>query len=107
MFDEEENVIPSREEMAVVYTMLRREFNIKHTCFRTHRLLGMLEEQGCQTIGYIKLKMILRIMQELHLCDVEEPDEDCFVFEFYFNPTKTSIDKSSLLRKLKTQLNLR
>ncbi len=104
MFDESESVIPTREDMAAVYTMLRREFNMNHTCFRTHRLLGMLEEQGCKTIGYIKLKMILRIMQELHLCDVEEPEEDCFVFEFYFNPTKTSIEKSSLLRKLKTQL---
>ncbi len=106
-FDAEEDVIPTREEMAVVYTMLRREFNLKHTCFRIHRLLGMLEEQDCRTIGYIKLEMILHIMQELHICDVDEPEEDFFVFEFYFNPTKTGIEKSSLLRKLKTQLRAR
>ncbi|MBQ9785262.1 MAG: single-stranded-DNA-specific exonuclease RecJ [Clostridia bacterium] len=105
--DPDEDVIPTREEMAAVYTMLRREFNMKHTCFRIHRLLGMLQEQGCHTIGYIKLEMILHIMQELHLCDVEEPEEDCFVFEFYFNPTKTSIEKSSLLRKLRTQQRAR
>ena len=103
-FDASEDVIPTRDEMAEVYTMLRREFNQKHTCFRIHRILGMLEERGIHSIGYIKLEMILHIMQELHICEVDEPDEDCFVFEFYFNPTKTSIEKSSLLRRLKAQV---
>ena len=103
-FDAEENVIPTRDDMAVVYTMLRREFYQKHTCFSARKLLGMLRESHGASIGYIKLRMILRIMQELNFCEVEEPDEDCFVFEFYSNPTKTSIEKSSILRKLKTQL---
>lgn len=102
-FEPTENIIPTREEMAVVYTMLRREFMLKHTCFRVQRILGMLEEQNCHTIGYIKLKLLLYIMQELQLCDVEELDEDCFVFDFYFNPAKTSIEKSSILRKIKAQ----
>lgn len=103
-FTVEEDVIPTRDEMAIVYTMLRREFGMKHTCFRTQRMLGMLEEQGCHSIGYVKLKMILRIMRELHVCEVDEPETDCFVFEFYFNPTKTNIEKSQLLRKLRSQL---
>jgi hypothetical protein len=63
----------------------------------------MLEEQGCHSIGYVKLEMILQIMRELHICEVDEPQTDCFVFEFYFNPTKTSIEKSSLLRRLRVQ----
>ncbi len=100
----EEDVIPTREEIAVVYTMLRREFGQKHTYFPIRRLLGLLEIQNCRTIGYLKLEMILRIMQELRICDVSEPTEDCFIFEFYFNPTKTSIEKSCILRKLRTQL---
>ncbi len=103
-FAPEEDVIPTRDEMAVVYTMLRREFGLRHTCFPIRRILGMLEVQNCHTIGYLKLEMILRIMQELSICDVQEPVEDCFVFEFYFHPTKTSIEKSNILRKLKTQV---
>ncbi len=103
-FSAEEDVIPTRDEMAVVYTMLRREFGQKHTYFPIRRILGMLEIANCRHIGYLKLEMILRIMQELRICDVTEPTTDCFIFDFYFHPTKTSIERSSILRKLKTQL---
>lgn len=103
-FTPEEEVIPTRDDMAAVYTMLRREYGLKHTYFPIRRLLSMLNGYSNVNVGYLKLKTILRVMQELRFCDVSEPVEDCFVFDFYFNPTKTGIDKSSILKKLKTQL---
>lgn len=99
----DENVIPTRDDMAHVYTFLRREHQIGHTYFPIRRILSMLRQEGI-AIGYNKLKTIVRIMQELNLCEITEPLRDCFVFHFYFNPTKTSIDKSSILKKLKLQL---
>ncbi len=100
----DEDVIPTREDMACVYTLLRREHQIGHTYFPIRRILSMISQQGA-SIGYYKLKTIIRIMQELNICDITEPIQDCFVFDFYFNPTKTSIDKSSILKKLKLQLS--
>ncbi len=102
-FDEWENVIPTRDDMAVVYTALRHEYQLNHSYFPIRRIL-LLPTVKKAGIGYIKLEMILRIMQELQLCDVTEPCEDCFVFDFYFNPTKTSIEKSSVLKKLRSQI---
>ena len=99
----EEDVIPTREDMACVYTLLRREHQIGHTYFPIRRILSMISQQG-STIGYYKLKTIIRIMQELNICEIIEPVQDGFVFNFYFNPTKTSIVKSSILKKLKLQL---
>ena len=99
----EEDVIPTRDDMACVYTLLRREHQIGHTYFPIRRILSMISQQG-NSIGYYKLKTIIRIMQELNICEITEPLKDCFVFDFYFNPTKTSIDKSSILKKLKLQL---
>ena len=99
----DEDVIPTREDMACVYTLLRREHQIGHTYFPIRRILSMLSQQGTP-IGYYKLKTIIRIMQELNICEITEPVQDCFVFDFYFNPTKTSIDKSSILKKLRLQL---
>ena len=99
----EEDVIPTREDMACVYTLLRREHQIGHTYFPIRRILSMISQQG-STIGYYKLKTIIRIMQELNICEIIEPVQDGYVFNFYFNPTKTSIDKSSILKKLKLQL---
>lgn len=102
-FTAEEDVIPTREDMAYVYTLLRREHQNGHTYFPIRRILSMFAQQGT-ALGYYKLKTIIRIMQELNICDITEPVQDCFVFDFYFNPTKTSIDKSSILKKLKLQL---
>ncbi len=99
----EEDVIPTREDMAFIYTLLRREYQIGHTYFPIRRILAMSSQQNAN-IGYSKLKTIIRIMQELNICEITEPVQDCFVFDFYFNPTKTSIDKSSILKKLKLQL---
>ena len=99
----EEKVIPTRNDMAFVYTFLRREYQMGHTYFPIRRIISMLRTEGVG-IGYNKLKTIIRIMQELNICEITEPVRDCFLFHFYFNPTKTSIDKSSILKKLKLQL---
>ena len=99
-----EDVIPTRDEMAQVYTSLRREHQLGHTYFPIRRILSMLTQQGNCNIGYYKLKTIIRIMQELNICEITEPINDCFVFGFYYHPTKTSIEKSSILKKLKLQL---
>lgn len=99
----DEDVIPTRQDMACVYTLLRREYQVGHTYFPIRRILSLIAQQETP-LGYYKLKTIIRIMQELNICDITEPMRDCFVFDFYFNPTKTSIDKSSILKKLKLQL---
>lgn len=99
----DEDVIPTRQEMACVYTLLRREHQIGHTYFPIRRILSLVAQQGTP-LGYYKLKTVIRIMQELNICDITEPMRDCFVFDFYFNPIKTSIEKSSILKKLKLQL---
>ncbi|MBQ2735356.1 MAG: single-stranded-DNA-specific exonuclease RecJ, partial [Clostridia bacterium] len=103
-YEEEEAVLPCRDDIAVVYTALRREYRMGHTVFPIRRLLAMLHAQGDNAINYIKLKFIIRIMQELQICGITETSEDVYVFEFRYQPTKTNIEKSSILRRLKTQL---
>lgn len=104
VFSESEAVLPSRDDMAVVYTALRKEYRVGHTLFSMRRLLALLRNHGHGEIGYVKLKFIIRIMQELQVCGVTEPQSDTYLFEFQYQPTKTNIEKSSILRKLKTQM---
>jgi len=54
-------------------------------------------------INYVKLKYILRILNELKICEIEELNEDIYRFSVLFHATKTSIDKSSILKKLRSQ----
>ena len=46
---------------------------------------------------------MIRIMQELQICDVTEPVADTYLFEFQYQTTKTNIEKSSILHRLKNQ----
>ena len=98
-----EEVIPSRDDFACVYTALRREFRMGMNVLNAKTLLKLVNSGDGIQINYIKLKYILRIMNELKICSVEEIDNDIFKFEIYFNAAKTSIDKSSILKKLKSR----
>ena len=43
-------------------------------------------------------------MQELNICHVSEPAPDTYAFGFDYQATKTSIEKSSILRRLRLQM---
>ena len=103
-FDLSEDVIPSREDCARVYKTLRREFRHENSVIDLRTLLKLVNsDQTEKTINYIKLKYILRIFNELRICEAEELQNDIYRFSIFFNASKTSIDKSSILKKIKSQ----
>ena len=99
----EENFIPTREDCAIVYTYLRREYrNGQFRCDLDFTLKVINQECGGK-MNYVKLKYIFEILNELNICDVREMRKDEYVYEVNFQANKTSIDKSSILKKLKSQ----
>ncbi len=103
-FAESEDFLPTRDDMAFFYTLLRREYRAGHTVFSMRRILGLLRENGERHWHYAKAKFILRIMQELQICGITEVSTDRYLFEFYFHTTKTNLEKSSILHRLKLQM---
>lgn len=103
LYRAEEQVLPSREDVAAVYTYLRREFRAGHTSFPIKRILGCAQGINGEKFNYIKIKFIIRILQELQICGVSEPTPDHFLVDIFY-PTKTNLDKSSILHKLRGQL---
>ena len=102
-FFAEEQVIPTREDFAAVYTALRKEFRAGTSILDVKGMLRLLGGKGEVAINYIKLKYVLRILNELNICEVEEIDSDLYRFNIYFNASKTNIEKSSILKKLRGQ----
>ncbi len=98
-----EDLIPVREDFAHVYTVLRREFRQGKDLFAERSLLPMLNAGAPHPIGYGKMKYILEIFHELKICGVEEIEAGVYRFDIYFNASKTNIEKSSILKKLKSQ----
>ena len=104
-FSESEGVLPSREDFAAVYTMLRRQYRASVDTLSVCEMLRALKADGAP-IGYCKLKIILAVLRELQICEIDEVAEvgdDTYTFRIFFNANKTSIEKSSILKKLRTQ----
>ncbi len=103
-----EDVLPDRDDFARVYKVLRREFRGGTNVLTVRDMMRLLQTgQDPLSINYVKLKFILRIMNELKICAISEinpkDDPDMYQFEICFHAAKTSIDKSSILKKLKSQ----
>ncbi|MBQ2719819.1 MAG: single-stranded-DNA-specific exonuclease RecJ [Clostridia bacterium] len=102
-FTEEENVLPSREDFAAVYTLVRRTVRAGGEVL-THRALLSQLSGYTGSIGYVKLKFIIRILQELNLLGIEEVSEEVYRFRLQYSQTKTDLEKSNLLRRLRSQM---
>lgn len=95
--------LPEYPDFAQVYTLLRREFRQGHDTFPVSTLLTLVNAGAERKIHYVALRYILEVFHELRICGVEELPGLMFRFDIYFNASKTSIDKSLILKKLKTQ----
>lgn len=102
-FDMEENVLPTRDDFAVVYTVIRREFRLGRDTLSTDVLLSLLAKTENSNINYIKLKFIIKILNELKICGVDQIDKEHYKFDVYFSASKTNIEKSSILKMLRGQ----
>ena len=102
-FTEDEEIVPEREDFVQVYTVLRREFRCGRDAFSMRDLLALVNTGATRSIHYIRLKYILEIFRELQICGVEEYEADRYRFDVYFNASRTNIEKSSILKKLKSQ----
>ena len=103
-FSLSEDIIPNREDCAAVYKTLRYEYRLENSVLDIRSLMKRISAvRGQKPINYIKLKYILKIFNELQICEIEEIDSDIYRFNIFFNASKTSIDRSSILKKLKGQ----
>ena len=98
-----EDFLPTRDDCAIVYTYLRREYRNGQCSCEIDFTLKVLNYEQNSNINYVKLKYIFEILNELKICDIMERRKDEYVYEVNFQANKTSIDKSSILKKLKSQ----
>ena len=99
-----EAVYPSREDFASVYRYLVSMIRVGKGRLCVD---GMLEDfkdiRECAEIGYIKLKVIIKVMQEMNLIGIEELSDSEFIFTEYRKREKADLSKSYLLKKLRAQ----
>ncbi len=98
-----DQVVPSRDEFAAVYNVLKRELRVEHEVYSIRALEHLLRSLG-HNVSYMKLKFIITVFRELNLLSVNELDSEreIYSFKYIYVKNKTSLDKSNILKKLKS-----
>ncbi len=104
-FSEKEDIMPSRDDFAAVYKFMlgaqRAGQNVLSHRDITSRFNG---DGGFIKIGYAKLKIIVMVFMELNLANINEISDEVYSFNIHYTSSKTELDKSNILRKLRQQL---
>ncbi len=97
------DILPDRALCGTVYNTLKKELYLGHEVFSIRALSHLLRTLGTP-VPYGKLKIILRVFEELRLFQVNEMDpvREIYAFQYVYIQEKTSLDKSELLRWLRS-----
>lgn len=102
-YEPDADCCPDRNDFAAVYSTLKHELHLEHEVFSIRALLHLLKSCGYD-IGYVKLKFILKVFEELNLLGINEIDSEreIYRFSYVYVKNKTSLDKSNIFRRLRT-----
>jgi single-stranded-DNA-specific exonuclease len=97
------DIIPCREDFAFMYNFLLHEAREGIGEYSYVRLLHAIRAKKREfSIGYIKLKLMIKVFRELNIVSITEKDETSFEFRISYTKTKTSLDKSNILKRMRT-----
>ena len=104
-FSEDEDIMPTREDFAAVYKLVAGSFRAG-TDTLSHRDITSRFRGDCDTrrIGYAKLKIIIMVFKELNILGITDVSEEVYKFSLHYTTSKTELDKSNILRRLRSQL---
>ncbi|MBE6643901.1 MAG: single-stranded-DNA-specific exonuclease RecJ [Ruminococcaceae bacterium] len=99
----DENVLPSREDFVAVYRFILASSRIGVDSF-SHRELVIRLAKGPDAVdmNYVKLKIIIKVFQELNVLGIDEFKEENYRFTVRY-AQKTNLEKSGLLRRFRNQ----
>ena len=104
-FTADECVLPSREDFAIVYKYIKSSIHLGVNTINHRDMCSKLSSPGSsQKINYIKLKFIILVFKELNILSISEIEDEIYMFELHYSTTKHNLDKSSILRRLRSQL---
>ena len=103
-FTDEENVLPTREDFAKLYRFILASLRQGIDSYSHRELISELSKiHDGREIGFIKLKFMIKIFTELNIIRIDEDEEEHYIFKASYSTSKTDLEKSHLLRKLRQQ----
>lgn len=104
-FTVEENILPDRDDFAAVYRLIQNLVRMDIDVLKHRDIISRLRSTDPSVhIGYVKLKIIMMVFKELNILSVEDIAPDTYKFKLYYSTTRKKLDKSTLLRRLRSQM---
>lgn len=101
-YREDENILPERADFETVYRYIFQ--NIRSGTDRmTNQDMIFHLSAAHSNIGYIKLRIIIKVFSELNIIGIEECGNDSYRFYLPYPRCKTDLEKSTLLRRIRSQ----
>ena len=99
-------IIPDRADFALVYSFLSKEAREGKEKYSYLKLLQALNRKYTGvTANYIKLKLVIKVFRELNIISIDEIDDYSFSFKINYSKNKTNLEKSNILKRIKTLYN--
>ncbi|MBR2907801.1 MAG: single-stranded-DNA-specific exonuclease RecJ [Clostridia bacterium] len=103
VFSPEENFLPCRDDVAVVYSYLKSQCRYGHALLSDRMILAAMNLSAPGQVGYGKFFCALDILADLRLCSCERQEDGCYRIEVFKNAAKTPLETSAVLRTLRKQ----
>ena len=84
-----------------MYNFIRRQVRFGEDSFTVREMLMRDEHVGA--VGYIKLRFIIDVLYELNIVGVESLGGEAYRFRVSYQQKRADLDKSAILRRLRTQ----
>ena len=102
-FSESEEIMPTRDDFAAVYKLIAASFRAGTDTLSHRDITSRFRGEG-RRIGYAKLKIIIMVFKELNILGITDVSDEVYKFSIHYTTSKTELDKSNLLRRLRSQL---
>lgn len=102
-YSAEEGYYPVREDFVNLYKYITMSIRGGQDTFTHKDLYTKLSKLYPESkIGYVKLKIMLKVFIELNVIGIDEIEEETYRFKLHYSQ-KVNLERSSLLKRLKTQ----
>ena len=102
-FSPEENFLPCRDDVAVVYSYLKSRSRQGQVLLSERSILSMMNLYTEGRIGYGKFFCAVDILSDLRLCSCERQEDGSYKVEVFRHAGKTPLETSAVLRALRRQ----
>ena len=104
-FTRADNYLPERPDFVALYKFVQLSLHNGTDTF-THKDLCTKVSQSDPRVNLnrIKLKFMIMVFKELNIIDIEEVEDEVYRFRIHYSAAKRDLSKSSILRRLKSQM---